>query len=213
MKKVFVCLFALILTLSLFAACGNKEANPADTETPGDVASVKTIGEALALAEDGSDQRATYEKYFVLVFKSGDTYWRMTAELNDEQSAALGALDILDDDYDAKLEELITPLAVTKAENLNEQMLSDDELNALIGKTGADLLADGWVSGMGYNLDEMQFFMERPPFAYTVTFESGTKLENTDDFDEEEAIKTLKIASVTFDGLGNTATDIPEVAE
>ncbi len=73
MKKVLICMFALVLTLSLLAACGNKEANPADTETPGDVAAVKTIGEALALAEDGSDQRATYEKYFVLVFKSGDT--------------------------------------------------------------------------------------------------------------------------------------------
>ena len=211
MKKVLIGMLALVLTLSLLAACGNKEAG----EIPGEGGEVKTIGDAMALAEDGTEQRATYENCFVYVYKTGDTYWRMIADLDAEQSAALGELDILDDDYDAKLEALVAPLAVTKCENLSEQKLSDDELSALVGKTGADLLAAGWTTGMGYNLDDMQFFMECPPFAYTVTFESETKLENTDDFDEEEAIKPLKIVSVTFDGLGNTATDIetPETAE
>jgi len=210
MKKLLACLLTLVLTLSLLAACGGQENSPAGTGTPADVASVKTLGEAMDLAEDGTVQSATYEDSYVYVFKNGDAYWRLTAALDAEQSAALSALDILDENYDAKLKELLTPIAVTKCENLNEQKLSDEELAALVGKTGADLLADGWVSGMGYNLDEMQFFMERPPFAYTVTFESGTKLENTDDFDEEEAIKPLKVVSVTFDGIGDTATDLPE---
>ena len=137
----------------------------------------------------------------------------MIAELTPEQHDAIVALDIFDEDHDEKEKELVSPLKVTKCENLNEKKLSDDDMAALVGKTGAELLGSGWTSGMGYNLDSMEFYWEYAPFAYTVTFEKQEQLENTDDFDEEAAVASLKVVSVAFDGLGNSVTELPEYAE
>ena len=77
-----------------------------------------------------------------------------------------------------------------------------------IGKTGQDLENDGWTTGYGYNLESMEFFLEKGPFAYTVTFASGQTLTNSDDFDVFETIRPLVIKSVECTGLGDAATDI-----
>ena len=215
MKKVFVCALSVLLVLSLFAACGKNTGNDTNpTNVASDEMPFRTIGEALAAEkEDFSEQTATYGKVFVYVFEQDGTYWRLVAELSDEEAAALSELDILEEDYKEKEEALISPLAVTKCENLNEQILSDDEMAALVGKTGAELLSSGWNSGMGYNLDSMEFYWDYGPFSYTVTFEKLEQLENTDDFDEEAAVAQLKVTSVAFSGLGNSCTDLPEYME
>ena len=215
MKKVFVCVLSLIIALSLFVACGKNTGTDTDpTNAASDEMIFKTIGDALATEkEEFSEQSATYENVFVYVFEKDGTYWRLVAELSDDEAAALSALDILDEDYAEKEKALISPLAVTKCENLNEQMLSDDDRAALVGKTGAELLSSGWTSGMGYNLDSMEFYWDYGPFEYTVTFEKQEQLENTDDFDEEAAVAQLKVTSVAFSGLGNSCTDLPEYME
>ena len=215
MKKVFVYALSVLMVLSLFVACSKNVADDNDpTNAISDEMPFKTIGEALE-AEKGeySEQNAIYEKAFIYVFEKDGTYWRLTAELTEEESAALSALDILAEDYDEKLNSLLSPLTVTKCENLNEMKLTDEELAVLVGKTGEDLMNEGWTTGLGYNLDSMEFYLEYAPFAYTVTFEAKEKLENTDDFNEAEAIKELKVTSVEFEGLGNSATDIPEYYE
>ncbi len=212
MKKILACLLSLVFVLSLFAGCGKSGGNPDPSSgaSVSDITSIKTIGEALTLLDDEYPQSATYEKFYVLVFEKDGAYWRLTAALNDEQSAALSDLDILDENYDEQQKQLISPLTVTNCENLSEKILSDEEMNALVGKTGEDLLNDGWTTGYGYNLDDMEFYLEYPPFSYTVVFEAVEKLENTDDCDVTEAIRPLKVKSVTFSGLGNSATDILE---
>ena len=216
MKKGFVCVLSLLIVLSLFAACGKKGSNdptPTNNIPASDTLSVKTIGEALALKGEGEFQSATLGKAYVVVFEKDGVYWRVIAELTPEQHDALFALDILDENHDEKEKELVSPLTVTKIEDLNEKKLSDDDMAALVGKTGAELLDSGWTSGMGYNLDSMEFYLEYAPFMYTVTFEKQEQLENTDDFDEEAAVASLKVVSVSFSGLGNSATEIPEYSE
>ena len=216
MKKSFVIVLSLILVLSLFTACSKQESSdptPANNGPASDTLPVETVGEALALKGEGEFQSATLGKAYVLVFEKDGVYWRVIAELTKEQHDALFALDILDEDHENKEKEIISPLKVTKCENLNEKKLSDDEMASLVGKTGADLLSDGWTSGMGYNLDDMEFYWEYAPFEYIVTFEKQEELENTDDFDEEAAVASLKVVSVAFTGLGDSATDLPEYAE
>ena len=211
-KKWIALLLAAVCACTVLAACGNKTEPTGSTEPTGaeDTMKFKTIGEALALDEGGSYMSATYEKAYVYAFENDGVYWRLAAELTPEQYTALSELDILSDDYEEKEKELLSSLAVTKCENLNEKKLTDDEMAALVGKTGKELLDGGWMTGSGYNLDTMEFFMEYPPFAYTVTFEKQEQLENTDDFDEEAAISGLKVVSVAFDGLGDSCTDMPE---
>ena len=211
-KKWIALLLAAVCVCAVLAACGNKTEPTGSTEPTGaeDTLKFKTIGEALALGEGGSYMSAIYEKAYVYAFENDGVYWRLAAELTPEQYTALSELDILADDYEEKEKELLSSLAVTKCENLNEKKLTDDEMAALVGKTGKELLDGGWMTGSGYNLDTMEFFMEYPPFAYTVTFEKQEQLENTDDFDEEAAISGLKVVSVAFDSLGDSCTDMPE---
>ena len=216
MKKGFVCVLSLLIVLTLFAACGKKESSDAapTNNVPGsDTLSVETIGEALALKGEGEFQSATLGKAYVVVFEKDGVYWRVIAELTPEQHDEIFALDILDENHDEKEKELVSPLTVTKIENLNEKKLSDDDMTALVGKTGAELFDSGWTTGMGYNLESMEFYLEYAPFMYTVTFEKQEQLENTDDFDEEAAVASLKVVSVSFAGLGNSATEIPEYSE
>ena len=216
MKKGFVCVLSLLIVLTLFAACGKKESNdptPTNNAPASDTLSVETIGEALALKGEGEFQSATLGKAYVVVFEKDGVYWRVIAELTPEQHDALFALDILDENHDEKEKELVSPLTVTKIENLNEKKLSDDDMTALVGKTGAELFDSGWTTGMGYDLESMEFYLEYAPFMYTVTFEKQEQLENTDDFDQEAAVASLQVVSVSFSGLGNSATEIPEYSE
>ena len=216
MKKAFVIVLSLLIVLSLFAACGKQGSNDpsaSDNVPASDALSVETVGDALALMGEGESQFATLEKAYVVAFEKDGVYWRVIAELTPEQHDAIFALDILDEDHDEKEKELVSPLKVTKCENLNEKKLSDDDMSALVGKTGAELFDSGWTTGMGYDLESMEFYLEYAPFAYTVTFEKQEQLENTDDFDEEAAVASLKVVSVAFEGLGNSATELPEYAE
>ena len=216
MKKGFVFVLSLLIVLSLFAACGKKGSNdptPTNNAPASDTLSVETVGDALALMGEGESQFATLEKAYVVAFEKDGVYWRVIAELTPEQHDALFALDILDENHDEKEKELVSPLTVTKIENLNEKKLSDDDMTALVGKTGAELFDSGWTTGMGYDLESMEFYLEYAPFMYTVTFEKQEQLENTDDFDEEAAVASLKVVSVSFSGLGNSATEIPEYSE
>lgn len=216
MKKSIVSVLSLLIVLCLFAACGKKESNdptPTNNAPASDSLSVETIGEALALKGEGEFQSATLGKAYVVVFEKDGVYWRVIAELTPEQHDALFALDILDENHDEKEKELVSPLTVTKIENLNEKKLSDDDMTALVGKAGAELFDSGWTTGMGYDLESMEFYLEHAPFMYTVTFEKQEQLENTDDFDEEAAVASLKVVSVSFSGLGNSATEIPEYSE
>lgn len=206
MKKVFVCITAIALVLVLLAACGVQK--PAG-EATADVTKFTTLGEVLALSETEELQRSISENAIVFVFKNSGTYWRLTAKITPAQSEALFALDALDENYEKDLADQIADVAIEKCENLSEQILTEEERNALIGKTGEDLINEGWTDGMGYNLDDMEFYLELQPFAYTVVFEAEEALENTDDFDVLEAIRPLKVKSVTFFGLGNSATDLP----
>lgn len=213
MKKAFVIVLSLLIVLSLVASCGKQGSNDpsaSDNVPASDALSVETVGDALALMGEGESQFATLEKAYVVAFEKDGVYWRVIAELTPEQHDAIFALDILDEDHDEKEKELVSPLKVTKCENLNEKKLSDDDMAALVGKTGAELFDSGWTTGMGYDLESMEFYLEYAPFAYTVTFEKQEQLENSDDFDAEAAVASLKVVSVSFTGLGNSVTEIPE---
>lgn len=209
-KKLSGLLLTAALCCACLTACGGS-GQPAKSEgSSAKTLEVSTIGEAMDLADDGSVQTAAYEDAYVYVFEQDGTYWQLTAAIDEKQYDKISNLDFSDEAYNDKLKELVSPLTVTNCKNLNESMLTEDEMSALIGKTGEDLLEDGWTTGAGYNLDDMEFYMDKGPFEYAVTFEAQEKLENTDDFDEVKAITPLKVKDVKFFSLGNSATDISD---
>ena len=192
MKKISLFL-ALVLALSLLAGCGQSGGESA-SDTPeaaagtSDIDSLKTIGDVLALEGAEFRQSAAYDNVFIYVFDLDGTIYRVFAPMSDDVFTA------------------IMDLEIDRCENLSEQIPPQEELDKLVGKTGADLLDDGW-SCSGYMLDTMEFWMDYGLFEYKVAFDGS--LEMSDDFDEYEAIRPLTVKSVEYSDLGN-ATNLEE---
>lgn len=206
MKKTIILILTFAFVLAVFAGCSQKTdnvTNPSDNSSA-DVSSFKTIGDIINSGIE-SVQSANTDEHYIYVFQIDQVYYRAIANLTPELSQSLFDLDFDDKDYESKLKDIVSPLTIDKLENLNDTVIPQEELDKLVGKTGEDLLNDGWSSGMGYNLETMEFWLNKGAFEYTVVFDG--KLENSDDFNEEEAIKPLVIKSVTLNGIGD-ATNV-----
>ena len=166
--KNTVLVLAAVLTLGLLAGCGNTQ--PAEEETSGsaetegagvDLESIKTLGDAFTLEgkDEYSEQRASYGGKYVYAFAVDGVAYRVIADLPDDIFDQILELDF-DEDYDKKEQALVKDLEVTTAENLTEQILSQEELDALVGKTGQELFDAGWRSGMFYNTETMEVWLE-----------------------------------------------------
>ncbi len=210
MKKIVSLTLTLLLALSLLSACGQSGGGagaPSEGAATGTAAieSFKTIGDAPPLNSTEDQQIAFDDVSFIYVFTLDGTHYRVTASMPADVSEAAWALDWADDDHDAKLQELVSPLEITRYENLDDMIPAQAELDVYVGKTLKDMLDDGWYNS-GWNLEDMEFWMGHGPFSYTVAVEGA--VENYEDFQDED-MDPLVIKSVTFSGLGN-ATDISE---
>ncbi len=208
MKRI---MFFLLAAVILLAGCGaGSTGSPAAGSSQGKasgqeagkdiVDNLKTIGDIKQLDDDMVREEAYFEDFYACVIDVDGTLYRLAAELPEDVSKQIWSIDFEDEDRDEKVNELMKSLEITRKDNFSELIIPQEELDKLVGKTGQDLLDDGWYSG-GYNLENMEFWMYKDPFMYTVVFE-GTA-EPTEDGDDNEMIKDLKVKSVTYSSLGN----------
>lgn len=208
MKRI---MFFLLAAVILLAGCGaGSTGSPAAGSSQGKasgqeagkdiVDNLKTIGDIKQLDDDMVREEAYFEDFYACVIDVDGTLYRLAAELPEDVSKEIWSIDFEDEDRDEKVNELMKSLEITRKDNFSELIIPQEELDKLVGKTGQDLLDDGWYSG-GYNLEDMEFWMYKDPFMYTVVFE-GTA-EPTEDGDDNEMIKDLKVKSVTYTSLGN----------
>ena len=217
MKKIVSIALMVALALLLLTACSSGSATapavsePSAGEASGsfDPSQLKTMGELFASAEVEEAQTGFSEAHYVVVFHAGGNDYRAVADMPQDVSDAVWAIDFFDEERDQKIQDLVSPLAIGSLENLTEQAPSQEALDAYVGKTGQDLFDEGW-SYWFYDLEAMEAGFYSGPFSYMVQFEyDGEPLENDDDFDFYETFKDLKIRSVTYEGLGDAA-DIGE---
>lgn len=161
---------------------------------------VKTIGDLLEM--DGVEEAGTccYDEKYVYWFEANGTDYRAIADITLEQSEEINEIYQETDDFEEKLREAIAPLEISRIDNLSEMIPADEEMQAFVGKTGQDLLDNGWTTG-GYNLDGMEFYMNYKEYGYTVVFNGELEMEKVDEIGEEEAIKDLTIQSITYSGI------------
>lgn len=208
MKRI---MFFLLAAVILLAGCGaGSSGSPAAGSSQGKasgqeagkdiVDNLKTIGDIKQLDDDMVREEAYFEDFYACVIDVDGTLYRLAADLPEDVSKQIWSIDFEDEDRDEKVNELMKSLEITRKDNFSELIIPQEELDKLVGKTGQDLLDDGWYSG-GYNLEDMEFWMYKDPFMYTVVFE-GTA-EPTEDGDDNEMIKDLKVKSVTYTSLGN----------
>ncbi len=214
MKKTAI-LLVVLLALSLFTGCSlsikPESGEISDVKGTSAIESFKTIGDLLSSEEASFRQRAVFSDKYVQVFEIDDTIYRVIAPISEELSDKLFDLDIFDEEYDEKVTELVSASAITSYENLSEQIPEQAELDKLIGKTGAELLDDGWSVG-SYSLSEMEFYMDKDPFEYLVTFNEKIDYPEDDpdfEFDEDTELRPLTVKSITYFGLGD-ATEVDD---
>lgn len=214
MKKAIT--FGLILAVAFAAACSGKT---------GDTGSSQTVAESTAKTgaetESGTEEKTMADvlefpslatslgsEFFAYVYEQEGTLYRAVTKLTPELSDQLFAVDFDDPEYDQKLNGLLGPLPIDRMDNLTEMVPSQEELDAYVGKTGQELFDEGWFY-VSYNLEDMEADMNAGLFVYTVKFDyDGEPMENTEDFDFEEAFRDLKVNSVTYSGLGNITADL-----
>ena len=206
-NKTMSLLLVLFMMLFALAGCGGGErtdsaANNDNTNSkPIAIDEIKTIGDAFEVAPE-DNQWAVYDNKVVFALRSGESYYRFIADISEADQQAYMDIDYSDQDFEAKQHAIVDPLVITKTEELTDQILSQEELDALIGKTGKELADDGWTYQGSYNLEDMEVWMDKGPFEYSVKFD-GKIAENTDDLDIAEATKDMKVVAVDFIGFSD----------
>ena len=201
MKKTLSLILVLALMLTALVACGQKTASPAASAAP---AEFKTFADILAQQDATNMQYSLGEGMLVYAFELNGVYYRASTAVDEATENAGFDLDYDDPEHDAKWAALIGPLAIENLENLSETIPSQAELDALVGKTGQELLDDGWTM-WGGDCESLEFYLNHGAFTYTVQFEGEPA--NSDTFDWDEGIAPYTVKSATFSGLGD-ATEL-----
>ena len=137
------------------------------------------------------------EQRFVCAFKFNGNWWRVEAPLESGMYEQIDKLWFEDQD---KVKELVSPLAVTKVGEFDTP--SEEDLDALVGKTGAELTADGFkfMSGSVVAGDnKTDCTATKGFFDYVISFDGVIADENTDDLDA--VVANMKVTNVEIQGL------------
>ena len=204
MKKITSLILTLVLSITLLASCTNAGSRSSGSSDSVSVDTLKTIGDVIALNAEET-QSAIYDGKVVYAFRVDDTYYRVRASISPEDQQAYWDVDYDNEDYEEEQNKIVAPLEIEETEVLNDQMLTREELDALVGKTGQDLQDAGWTY-CGHSLDAMEFWMNYGPFQYTIVFDGKVAEEDYDSFDEERDTKTMTVKSAEFSMLGDATT-------
>ena len=217
MKRQSMVRIAWALTLGLavlpLAACsgqgassdqGATEDTTAEATAEVDISALKTLGDVMAIESEG--QTATWnEEHYIYVTTVNGAPLRAVVDLTPEIYSQIEELDFLDEEHDQKLNDIIGGLELASLDDYSDQVPSQDELDALVGKTGKELLDDGFTFSTltMYGGDETVAELEKDLFRYEVTFD-GTVDGDADSFDGN-LVAELPVASVGFIGLSDEA--------
>lgn len=218
MKKVLIITVALLLALSMLAGCGKasdasagkKEKDSGTSEQASDATKledIKTMADVFALKSAEFITATSTNNKYAYGFSLDGIYYRAVVTMSDETAEEYYAIDRSQDDYEEKETNLLSGLQVDAVENLTEKIPSKEELSKYVGKTGEDLLNEGW-SGTYYNFEDMECEMNYGIFAYKVCVAGEVDLP--EDYDADEVFKPLTVTSVDFETLGDITADFVE---
>lgn len=212
MKRTIAWLLCAVLVLGL-CACGStvKVTGSGEAEEAQEVVitELKTMGDALTAGKDSQTISTWNEEHYIYCLMFNGVPTRVMADLDAELYEKVDEVVFSGaEDAEDQLEALLSPLPLSSVEDLSEGVMSAKDLGKLSGKTGQELLDDGWLANGSYWSDDgaLVVLMDKGDFSYQVTFDSD--VEQGDDFDAEEAIRDLTVASVEFFGLGDNCTEI-----
>ena len=217
-KRLATIALALSLTALPLTACSGGTSDPSDastdtTEATGvtaasvDVSSWKTVRDAYA-AKTEELATASDPGHFIAVIKVGDATARVVAKLDDGMYDQIAGVDFLDPEQESKLMDIIGDLPLESAEDITADEMPREQLDALVGKTGTDLINEGFVFSSYYFYGaegECGAMMDKGYHSYGVNFATTVTEEQTED--GGAAIMDAKVTSVEPMGVSNSAMD------
>ena len=198
MKRIFTLLLAIMMLFAL-SACGG-EAAPAP-----EVGELNTLGDALSV-ESELNQLTMDSERFVYVFEYNGAPTRVVANMTEELYEAASEV-FFDDDANAKMAEILGDLPLESVEDLSLGIPDQKTLDQLIGKTGQELLDEGYeVCGYWEEDNEASFYLVQGPYEYTGVFEKDAPLREESSY--EDNIRDLTLKSIVYTCLSPNATDL-----
>ena len=218
-KTALACALSIALVASpLLAACGNSsnqqpasEATTSDEESKAselDMKSWQTLGDALEHAT-GSLSWGSNDKYIVCVFEADDALVRAVGEMEPGVDEKMGEVDFFADDHDEQIAQIIGVLKLESAEDLSGDIPSQEELDALVGKTGQQLQDDGYAfeSYYMYGGDETSAIYAHGFIGVDVTFDTTISEEDADGDENGDALKDAVVTAAEYAGPAGSALD------
>lgn len=212
-RLLIVALFAAIMALALCAcsqssasssasADGSASASAASTSAaavamealPAD--KYKTLGDAMSVQSDRT--MWTYNSdNFIYAFKDNGKWVRVVTDMKDDVYKELSEMKMPDP---TKVQELVGSFEVTQAETYVDSEPVQADLDKLVGKTGADLSAEGYMFDKPSVEDGKTVVNAiKLPYGFKVTFEGAIDDTKTDDV--AIAVKDLPVVSIECQGL------------
>lgn len=200
MKKLLILLCAVLLL------CGCAEQTAVQPDTAADSEPIATLGSVLG---EGAEiySSAYNEDRYVCVFEQDGAMLRAVARLTPEAYQALRD--------GSESAELLAAMETESVEDLTAAMPRQAELDRLVGRTGGELLDDGWeiVGHTIYNdfMSSTVFYLVKGFYSYTVRFDEAVNVD--ENFSEADAMRPLTIASVTCDGVSEHCVDLNDLEQ
>ena len=180
---------------SASSAASASSASSAASASAGSVAQFATLKELIAAFDKTSEWEYGGEE-LIYSASDGTNYIRVWCDMTPEVKSALEGVSGGDTD---KKKEAMGPLVIKKQEVY--AIPAQSELDALVGKTGAELEAEGYTyDSIGMSgPDTVGVGAAKAPFFYMVVFDGHIDDMNTPDV--AGAVKDFKVKSVDVTGL------------
>lgn len=210
-KKATAAALVLALAATPLVACGNQQTDSESGASAAQTAAIdpstwKTLGDSFALGVE-SRSAGWDDNHYVSVFQIGDSYFRVVAKMDEETSKRLDDVDYSKEDAEQKAQEVLSNLVIESAEDLTDELVSQDELNAYVGKTGKDLVDAGFTF-QDYNVygesDTGAGFV-KGDFCYLFMFDVSITDDQTSD--EGASVMDAKVTEAQYITAADTATD------
>ncbi len=198
MKKVIGILLILTVLLSMSACSSKKEAAP--------VCPYQNVGEAVRIG--GAEGMISFwDKTLVYIFHDNDKLIRISAEMTPDLSAKASEALFSEDGW-SNLADTLSDTPVATYEDLTSAIPDQKKLDKLTGKTGQQLLDDGFEI-VGYSIDEETvFFLEKGLFEYNVTFNETITVDEPDEEEQIEILKSLTVKRAEYTGVSSHFDDL-----
>ncbi len=187
------------------------DAAPPEAAVTVDPSAWKTMADVLSLDTDGSEA-SWDDQYYTYIFDYAGTQWLIRAQFSKALNEAIGKVDFMADDRREQINAILAPCEIDLVLDLSTLALPREELDQWIGRTGQEMLDDGWEYN-GYTRDEkgVRVYMVYGDFQYAVTF--AEELEMSQGYGEMPGnLGEATVAGIAFGGKSYNFNEMDYVA-